>query len=197
MKDTFTSDGSDDFRRRYEHTFGWIILRDVKTFAEIREVSDSAVYFSLGSGRNFHINADKDIIFEFAPLNRAWYNTPVRDEVYLVERSPARQWKRGICSANTTMCDSSLNQIEITYEKLKLVYDPISPYFMANDDITEYQNIALSPHFAVLKGSLYFYSDCIGKLHGNRIILSNAIVYQEIADLIRRNRLDLNVEILE
>ena len=192
MKERFTSAGAEDFRRRYENTFGWILLRNERQFAEIKEVSEFEVKFSLGGNVNFYISADAPIDFEFAPLNRAWYNTPEKNKIYYVERLPARQWKRGICNTNTRIVNSLLAEEDISYDVLKSIYDPVTPY--PKGTLNNATAVALSPHFAISAGNIFFYQDQIGVYdYAGVITLDNDLVLQELSDLILER--DLNIKV--
>lgn len=203
MIDTPTHANISDFKQRYQGVLGWLNpdKPTEKRAVYVASVGPSKVVFRDSSGNDFYANVDAGVQFEFIPTQKAWYNTD--RNVFLVQRVPARQWKRGICEDNTQINEVFKGTLfhgplELSWREaiFKIMTDTIdyekatAKYLKGDRD-----SVALSKHFAMSGNSLYFYNIEVGKLDKTRITLSLPMVQQELSDLIRRNSLPFAMEV--
>lgn len=209
MKDSLTSQNHQDFRQRYQGTFGWLLQDDKKTFVLINSVDHRAVTFVTSKGQELFANVDGGINFEFIPVNRGWFNT-LKDVVYLY-RHPARQFNRGISSGNTGakvfLSTGQLNDISTTMKVLSPVFEHEVSYSKAWEEFCNKSrvNVAISKHFAICGNNnrVFFDNQECGEYHppgskgGNQtnmlIQLSEPSIGQEVRDALRRIGADVQV----
>lgn len=192
MLDTFNSSNHRDFGPRYANTFGWLVdeKSGTKKLIQITEVQTDRVFFKTNTSQVYHANLDSSVVFEFIQVKQGWFNS-TDGESYLLSRSPARQWKRGISNSNTTvqrLRDSC--GLDVSYKLLDQLKWEEDGYNQAEG--------AISKHFAICPaGSFYFYSQIIGKVKEKTITLYTRLVHQELTDLIRRKNLSFEVVVNE
>lgn len=190
MIDTPKAEFASDFRQRYRHSFGFLLRDNIKTLVYISDVTSSRVTFDTQQGPGFYVNMDSKVEFEFLPITRGWFFTTTYGWV-LLERTPARQYCRGISSSNTSarMVDGSgrLLSIPLTLDILADVFvkKPVAP-----------QGTSLNHVFLLLAGRVWFYSTLIGTVdHAANIIkLNSPLAKQEIVDFSRRAGVSYTVE---
>lgn len=189
MIDTLRSDNAGDFSQRYVDTYGWLYLRGKKTLVYIADCGRGRATFTLGDKLQFHVNVDSGLEFEFIQVDRGWFNT-IDGKMYLLQRHPARQFKRGISASNTIARDMYLINVPLTYPMLASIFDPTFNYWDKKDlDSTG----ALSKHFAVINGTIMFYTEHIGKYAEGVVTLTSNLFQQEFQDLLRRKNIDVKV----
>lgn len=189
MIDTLRSDNAGDFSQRYVDTYGWLFLNGKKTLVYIVDCSRSRASFTLGASPTFHVNVDSGLEFEFIQVDRGWFNA-TDGKLYFLQRHPARQFKRGISESNTQLRDSRLVPLSVTYQILSSIFDPTFDYWNKKDlDGTG----ALSKHFAVINGTIMFYTESIGKYADGTVTMSSTLFQQEFQDLLRRKNIDVKV----
>lgn len=198
MKDTLTQNNYEDFRRRYSGTYGFLESKEIpRKFVYLTGVDHSAVYFTDNTRQNFHINADAGIFFEFIPVNRGWFKAR-DDNLYYLQRVPARQWQRGICPANTQMFQMTAigpGVVSLSYTRLESVFNCKDPYEITQA-MLDRNLFVLSKQFAVCPtGALYWYLQAIGTYNKGIISLEIPEVQQELSDIIRRRNLDIRLEV--
>lgn len=200
MLETYTHENMRDFGPRYLDTYGFLIKSDnQKRLIYIRENTRNAVYFNTDDdGMLFHANIDSNVMFEFIQVDRGYF-TGEDSSVYYMSRIPARQWKRGISRNNTNI--QKLTALGLIPQKLSLrllagIFGSPQTYQYADVDPTA-PTVALSKHFAMTPGTVYFYATEIGTVDHTTRVLSidpSFKVTQELNDVIRRNGFPYRVE---
>lgn len=189
MIDTLRSDNAGDFSQRYVNTYGWLYLGGKKTLVYISDCGNNKATFTMGNTPAFHVNVNSGLEFEFIQVDRGWFNA-TDGKLYFLQRHPARQFKRGISTSNTVVRDGNLSPVSLTYPLLASVFDPTFNYWDKKDlDKTG----ALSKHFAVINGSIMFYTENIGKYTDGVVTLTSNLFLQEFQDLLRRKNIDVKV----
>jgi len=195
MKDTCTSDNLKDFKQRYQNTVG-ILLKDngAKEWVWIENVDDHSVNFKTKSGQQFQAINGNGVTFEFTQVPMGWFNTS-KGPVYICRR-PARQWQRGISAGNTSIISSKFRAMQVSL-------DTVAEAMTSNYEYTGKLPTALSRYFCIAEDkTLYFRDIPIGTFDpdtdnksGRLVIPAACEVWQELKDLVRRNRLPFTVEL--
>jgi hypothetical protein len=103
VKDTCTRNNIGDFSARYLDTLCWYTTSTGKTIpVYISEINAEQVGFRDVHGNQYYNEIGETCQFDYDQVAAGWYVDPKRGPLFLARR-PARQWKRGICSANTSM----------------------------------------------------------------------------------------------
>jgi len=169
--DTPTHANISDFKQRYQGVLGWLNpdKPTEKRAVYVASVTASKVVFRDSASNDFYANVGAGVQFEFIPTQKAWYNTASR--VFLVQRIPARQWKRGICEDNTLINEvlegtlfngpTDISWRDAAFQIMTAAVD----YSKATAALLEgsRSSAALSKHFAISNGVLYFYNISVGK----------------------------------
>lgn len=194
MKEEFKSDHWKDFSQRYQGTYGWYEREDKgKLLVYLAKVDEDNLTFQDESGFKYYARPDKDNYFTFIPVERGCYNFET-NEVVVVRRHPARQWKRGLCSENTIIQRLSDNQnLGVGFKVLDSIFTPkpntALERFKAHRDC----NVAFDRTLAHVNGKLYIYNNVIGEYKTGGFHLSNALFKQEVEDVVKRNNLNIMV----
>lgn len=203
MIDSPTGRNLADFKQRYQGVVGWLRQPNSqeKVAVFVSNVNSSKVTFKDASDAEYYANVDAGVQFEFIPTQRAWYNT--KDATYLVQRVPARQWKRGICSENTSFQKLTGDVLMIPDEAwTTIAFKVMSTVLNVKELVPAYlmgqrSSVALSKHFAIGGSSLYFINLKIGEVNRNKgtITLSPRyeMVRQELTDVLTRNNFSFKV----
>jgi len=124
MFEKFTSKDSNDFRQRYQGTFGYFIGKGKRTLTRLDNIvcdgRNSYVEFSDRDGVNYLLKPDSEdqgMGFEFIPPKAAYFNTKIGNP-RLVKRIPARQYQRGICDRNTSIQDMKSLPFPVSFDSL-------------------------------------------------------------------------------
>ncbi len=168
MFEKFLSSNMDDFRQRYEGTYGFYRGEDgKKLLVTLSSIRDEVCTFSDAKGVQYKLNADaaKDIGFEFIPPKAGYYNTV--DGVVLVSRIPSRQFQRGLSSKNTNISALTIGQflpLRVGFEILEKVYLKAIPPREAHAAWNMRQAIAISKQIALEPNTkeVYLYANAIG-----------------------------------
>lgn len=193
MLDSLTSENHRDFAQRYSGTFGWFLGDNgKKTLVAVGETNSQQVQFADVKGAPYFANADAGVQFEFIPVDRGFFNA--KDTTYLLERVPQRQWHRGIHTANTRSyvpAGGMWVQARLNIKMLSDIFvDGVSLQTRLKEFVSgECDTVALSKHFAVTNGVVYFYSRKIGNYKDKVITLDSDLVKQEVCDVLRRNNI--------
>jgi len=198
MIEEFKSDGWRDFAQRYKETYGWY-LTDTgrKVLVQLVDVSETTLKFAGKEGQTYTALADKGNRFEFLPLERAVYNTP--KDVYYCSRVPARQWRRGVHNANTSITNllgGGWGGEKLSFDLLEQIFQESTP----SDYIPSFlsgarEGLALNSMFAMGKNRVFLYNRVIGEYKNGTITLTNDLFAQEISDLMRDLVLPYKVEV--
>ncbi len=199
MIEEFKSSGAADFRQRYKDTYGWYLTDSGrKVLVQLVDVGENQLKFQGKDGESFTALADKGNRFEFIPLERALYNTP--STVVYCTRVPARQWRRGIHSANTRIVNLQSgimgSGVPIDFKILSEILHPEDVSTYVSDYLAKRRDaVALNPMFAFTKETVYLYQRRIGTIMGDTIALTENLFKQEISDLCRDLQLTYKVVI--
>lgn len=202
MLDSPTGRNVADFKQRYQGVIGWLHQpAGNKVAVFVSNVTSSKVTFKDKADAEYYANVDAGVQFEFIPTQRAWYN--VKDAVYLVQRVPARQWKRGICSDNTFFQQLTKDTLMLTVAPWTTVaFEVMGAALPAAAVVKEYRQqqrdaVALSKHFALSASKVFFLNIQIGDVvrADKTIIIAPAyhMVRQELTDVINRNNYPFKV----
>lgn len=197
MRDTYTSENHRDFNARYANTFGWLIQGSRQNLVQMLDGDAERFLFTMGTAQTYTAYIDGGAVFEFIPVKMGWFNTKDGNIVFL-ERHPARQWKRGICQDNTWAYKWESYGVvaeRITYQLLESIF--VSPITTTKEYILEKiearKPVAISQHFAIANGYVYFFKNTIGTMKDNTIKLNNSNIKQELSDCIRRLGLEWSI----
>jgi hypothetical protein len=181
MFEKFLSENAQDFRQRYEGTYGYFFDRSAgkRVLCRIDRIDlDSPtrmVYFSDHRSVEFSIRADVegDIGFEFIPPRSAFYNT--QKGVFYVQRVAARQFSRGIRDSNTNIfkLEGDWRRVATRFDSLLPIFEQRIPYGINNVKDTPISKVtaALSPSFCLNVGSLYVFTERVGRVVDSKVRL--------------------------
>lgn len=196
MKDSLTHENWRDFGPRYVDTYAFYQTSPEKkpTLVYITNSDEHSVSFQMTKG-GFEYNAKRDsgTFFEFIQVDKQWV-LGRSGKPYLMQRVPARQWRRGISRNNTSILSYNpkmgLDMEGVNFSTLGDIYCN-----EAKKEVCEFADV-LSKHFlAVYDGPLLFYREPVGKVitkDTRRIIQlpSDSMVTQEVVDVLRRTGKD-------
>lgn len=189
MRDSLTSDNARDFNARYVNTIGWLIHPNKgRQIVRLKEGEDNSIRFDGLDGGEYEVYADSNIEFEFIPVKRRFYQV-ADGRVFLLERVPARQWKRGICSDNTQAWwwkDRWYNA-EVTPKIIDMCMH--EKEFLTLQD----GQLKLNSFFAIMDSAFYWFRTKMGVVNKNIITLDNPVIMQEVQDAIKRGGFEYGV----
>lgn len=191
MIDTLQSHTHADFRARYQGSFGFIKNGDgTRRLVQIDNVNGTQVTFTAGDSFTYFAKADSGFEFDFIPAVTGWYNS-IDGGTYLLSRIPARQWHRGIHTANTRI-QSAMGYTE------ELDYNILSKIFVEGFNNWQYTEgaftCALSKFFALAsKNTIKFLGRNVGVRDDDLLKLTDTSIMQELTDLVNRNKLPFKV----
>lgn len=199
MLDSLAKQGTRDFSARYRNTIGFYITeKGEKKTVLVTEVEDSRVHFMDALGSVGWANRTPEVNFEFIQLQRQWFNRPGRKLPVLLQRVPARQWRRGICNDNT-----SANSLGAAFSRVALDVGLVDELFNKTPDVHQVAKdylsgklkaMALNKYFALNQEHLYMFDAPVGNVKKSdtlvEISLTVPMVEQEVLDTIRRNNFD-------
>lgn len=205
MIDSPTHDNIADFKQRYQGVMGWLNPNkpDGRCAVYVSNVNSQKVTFKDAKGNEYYANVNTGVQFEFLPTQRAWYNT--KDSVFLVQRIPARQWKRGVCPDNTSIGEvrgGSLYGSPVEIEWRNAAFDVMTAVIPYKQAVAEFlakgrSSVALSKHFTISGSVLFFLNLNAGMFVDNTITLRKDLdmIRQELQDLINRNNYPFKVAV--
>ncbi len=184
MKEEFKSAGWKDFQQRFQGTFGWFETANKRPMlVQLTKVSDTRLLFTNKDGMEMIANPDKENVFTFIPVERGVYDTG--KTVVYVERIPNRQWKRGICDENSKIIDLETNdQLRCSFELLESIFSKPSSRGVVFNNIV-----------AFIGDTVYLYNRVIGTKDKKAITLSDNLFEQEVSDIVRDHKLNLEVRV--
>lgn len=196
MLDTLTSQNRADFRQRYLGTYGYLIRDSKKILVRIEQVEEDYVEFIDEKGNPYHVNCDSGIPFEFIPVDRRLVNLP-KYTIYACRR-PARMWRRGVCSENTTIVNvETKRHLTVGFQTVGPVYQPENQDYIGafNSYLNgERKSAAISDRFCVLDGKVFLYDIPIGFITDSKARI-HPMFKQEVSDICTRNKLPIKVEV--
>jgi hypothetical protein len=127
MFEKFLRANAQDFRQRYEGTYGF--YRDEKgkrMLAQLTGITEDVCLFVDARGIEYRLNVDaeKDIGFEFLPPRSGYFNT--KRGAMLVKRVAARQFQRGVTGKNVAislLIAASLQLQRMGFPLLESIYE--------------------------------------------------------------------------
>ncbi len=195
MKDTLTSQNSGDFRQRYRGTYGLFAVENKpKILVRLIEVDNERVTFEDARGGSYHVNADSGIPFEFFAVERQLFNTV--DGILYSRRKPARQWSRGVSSANTTITNLNIGRdVSVNFKNIEGLFNSAQNYNPFVESLLKgnSQWAAFNKRFAALNGSLMMFDQKIGTFEGN-VATVDPLYTQEFSDMVKRNKWEITVK---
>jgi len=198
MIDSPTSANLGDFKQRYAGVIGRLIDHPDKPLVKVGAVGSTKVTFVDMEGTTYYANVDKGIQFEFLPALRGWYNTP--EGPVLLNRVPARQWKRGMCPDNHSVARSYGGMVLTTmpedwYTVVFRVFSTNQDYINSSQVWDGKTDIALSRHFCISADKVFFYNLTIGfwSAATKSIVLTQDYIRQELKDMIKKHNLQIEV----
>lgn len=208
MFEKFTSVDSNDFRQRYQGTYGYFTHKGKRTLTRLDKiVSDgrsSFVEFSDRDGLKYLLHPDSEDAgtgFEFLPPKSAYFNTPEGIPL-LVSRIPARQYLRGICDRNTSITDMRNSNRAVDFASLITLFEQATPAGVALEKALKSgsgaSGVAISPQFAVglLTQQIRCFNQVIGSAEYSKGLFtieldSPELWSQEVTDAFRRSNLNV------
>lgn len=123
MFEKFLSIDAPNFRQRYLNTFGFFRHEDRKKILVRISAIDNVVRFVDKDGVDYILNPDSesDVGFEFLPPKAGWHNTDTGG--WLIRRTAARQWQRGICPGNTRIETPLGHGCQVDFHSLAQIYE--------------------------------------------------------------------------
>lgn len=204
MLDTPTSSNYRDFGARYSQTYGWLIRDDKpKRFVKLLDCDEDELRFRTSEeGTVYTAVVDSGVQFEFQQVERGLYQA--KNEIYYLARIPARQWKRGICRANTdvqVLTPLGFRECDKNYDVFNLIFSSkVQPLYQPEIELGR-SHILLSKHFCLSAGGfLYFYNIKVGVVDTNGMLTLDSgyeILKQELSDVLRRNKWEVILSIKE
>ncbi len=190
MKEEFKGAGASDFKQRYQGTYGWYVKSDKSLhLVKLSSIGERACTGVDAAGMEYRFVADAGNEFSFLPVEKGLYL--VDDEVILVTRKPARQWKRGLCSENTVFTNLSTGRNQaVDFRTVASIFtkDVKAPEYKAGTDIV-FRNYA-----AFVKDKVYVLELEVGTIKDKVITMSNGYFTQELSDIIRDFKLPLTIQ---
>lgn len=197
MKEEFKSNGWKDFAQRYSDTYGWYETETKNRILVKLEVSNPELLtFYDEKGMTYYAKPDQGNVFEFIPVTRGVYQ--YNNSVIYVSRKPARQWKRGICSVNTTLFDLvNQNYVDVNFNNIACIFGNKDTHILnkfKKDMSPPY--VCLNEMFSLVDSSLMVYNTLVGKFNRDKreIKMSVPIFKQEVQDLFRSLSMEVVVE---
>lgn len=193
MKVEFTSRDFRDFAQRYQETYGWL-ERDGKPsiLVKLKSVREDKTIFIDKNSFEYAALSDRGNFFSFLPVSKGSYlylNT-----IVVVQRIPARQWKRGICENNTSVRDLDGVYYDINFSLLETIFGNTENNTIKKFKETLVGDLVLFNHqFSIYKNGVYVYNLYIGEYFQGTIKLINEIFAQELTDIITKERLPISI----
>jgi hypothetical protein len=166
MFEKFLSENIENFRQRYEGTFGFYRADGNKRLlVKLTAVSVSTCNFTDASGTTYNVDPDHpdDVGFEFLPPKSQWYNTP--EGAVFTQRVASRQFQRGVTSKTLEihlLRDQALYPMSVNFKNLQPIYEsPTTP----RDALKKFGpkcSLAISGQFALDRGLVFLLKEPIG-----------------------------------
>lgn len=186
--------------QRYQGTFGFLktpsgkkILVDITNVdAQYTEVVDT-------KGNNYTLASDTGCELEFTQVPSQWFQ-PDPEHIAYVTRRPERQYKRGICNANTAIwipgrSGDRLSDVPTTSIRIEAIFNPSE--IRAFDDYHKIKCGLWSKFFAWAESTVYAKDLKIGTVdHETKAVsLQDEMFLQEVRDALVRSNSDYSVKV--
>lgn len=198
MKELFSADTWSDFRQRYANTYGWYEKDNgEQVLVQVTSVNERSTTFVDKNGLTYYANADKGNAFHFIPVQKGlgYYDK----DIICVSRTPARQWKRGICLDNTRLRNiSQQTSMDLSHKLLESFLDKEKIKGRLEEFKKSFTGHVILNSFLSLTNNVMIYENIIGKFikKDRKITLNNDVFQQEVLDALKYNGLDITVEVV-
>jgi hypothetical protein len=201
MLEKFQSANSRDFRQRYEGTFGYFTnpVTKSKKLVKLTGVGDTSVSFTDKEGVKYEAVADRDLEFEFIPLERKLFLSG--GHLMYVERKPARQWSRGVCDNNTRITNLSTNiPVAVNFDRIQRSMEPVPDLYTQMQKIKNKsaKSVLFNSFLGVHNDTLFLYGQAIGEadLETKTLKIREPLFLQEVLDSVRDTGHIFTVEVI-
>lgn len=193
MKVEFTSYGTRDFVQRYAETYGWLERNGKPNLlVKLLKITDSFLNFTDETGFEYTALSDRGNWFTFIPVVKGSYL--YKDTIVVVQRIPARQWRRGICEENTSIKTIEGVSLDTNFEVLKAIFSPVQNTTIETFKHTlEGDRVLFNPQFSIYKNRFYVYDNVIGTYESGKVMLNNDLFQQEITDIFNSHNIPVVV----
>lgn len=195
-----TRANSREMVQRYQETYGFLkTVSGKRILVEIDAIREGYTVCSDAKGNKYQLNSDTGLELEFTQVPSQWFSVAPKKIVY-VSRKADRQWKRGICHANTSIMaprksGESLFGVNVTPGAIEQLFYPSEDdnSFTSCYDM----NCGLwSKHFAWAENCVYVRDLLIGTVdHKDKTIKldDKELFSQEMRDALVRSNSDYRV----
>ena len=192
MLETFTEAGSRDFRQRYSGSFGYYTVPESRKriLVQMETINETIAGFRDARGAVYEARSDTGVEFEFIPVTKTLIIQ--NGALCYIRRRPARQWARGVNTANTQLTAvGGGGDMRLTFDAIIAAFASDPPDYALDVlrlERKEVNAILLSPMFGVEGSVLYLYDMVIGSFMADRreIIVEELMFKQEVEDLVAR-----------
>lgn len=182
------TDNWEDCRKYYEHTFtkfketGDTIFYIQKVTPEsilATDINDNEVGIYLESGYNLDFVLPRKTVYQYGV------------NAVIIQRIPAKQWKKGMCSGNTQTLTLSIDWMTINFD-IKIIEGFVNkPSYISSKDAVPrlidgtLTSAALSPRFSMnYNGAIFLDTVVVGTMSFDQgIVKAKKIVEKEIKEL--------------
>lgn len=179
--------------QRYRGTYGFLKNgAGKKLLVEILNVDARFTQVQDTKGNQFTLASDTGCELEFTQVPMQWFQ-PDPDHIAYVYRRAERQYKRGICAANTNIMVPRKNgylltNVDTSAAKIEALFNPEDGQ-SAFKDINKIKCGLWSKFFAWAEGYVYVKDMLIGTVdHETKIItLEDGMFVQEMRDALNRS----------
>lgn len=200
MIEQIIRDNSRELEKRYQGTYGFLQSESgKKLLVSVDSITERYTVVSDDKKNQYQLNSDTGCELEFTQVPCQWFN-PCEGVIVYVNRRPERQWKRGICSANTLLSIPRLSGSDFYTAKMnagkvsQLFYpDPNSKAF---DSELKTKCGLWSKYFAWSMDTVYVRDMVIGKVdHELKTIKLDdyELFQQELKDALIRSKSEYKV----
>jgi hypothetical protein len=201
MIEQITAGNSHELDRRYRDTYGFLRKKSGdRLLVSVRAVDPRYTLVRDFKGNDYQLNSDTGCELEFTQVPSQWFQPSPKTLVYVCRRAE-RQWKRGICQANTLLRTPRKNgrellSIDVTPQRIAALFHPeedTNAFHEATYDL----NCGLwSKYFAWAEDTVWARDNPIGKVdHKDKtVILDDPELFsQEIRDALVRSNSEYKV----
>lgn len=153
MFEKFLSGNADNFRQRYEGTYGFYKVGDKRMLVRLTQISDNRCDFIDEKNIEWNVRADHpdNVGFEFLPPRSQWYNT--KDGAMFTHRIANRQFQRGVCGKTLSISvlrGGTMMPARVDFSSLTAIYrDNISVQEALKLGDEKSYSFAISPLFSL------------------------------------------------